>query len=521
VVDPLQADSVSPAEPSRAIKSGGLSAPVSTPSYTPRPVYHHRLSLQRRAPSTLRRHLVRAVGRFAVLLSSDLAAFAVLRELYRSVGEGALLGAWMSNTVQRLLPAGYLDGWQYALALVLGLIVTGNYGAGDRRRDAARLFWGCALATALPLWAPLWERGLGIVAVQYSVTAVVVWLGVVAVRFGIDAVDARIVRRTPASARTLLIGTARECADLASRSAFAPRGDHLVLGVVDTAPIPSPGALGGLTDLPILIHEHGVETVVICGHLSDAELHEVVDQSITAGCHVFSVPRAFEVAGVQPNVVWKRGQPLVELTGQTLKAQQFAVKRVADVIGATLGLILLSPFLLALATIIKLDSPGPVLFRQRRTGIGGRPFLILKFRTMADGADALKPALTHFSASHDPRIFKMPNDPRVSRVGRWLRRWAIDELPQLWNVLVGEMSLVGPRPFVESGFDAYQSHHFSRLGAKPGITGLWQVRRSSDTVDFEEVIAFDGQYIREWSLLFDAKILLLTLPAVVRGRGAE
>src|SRR6266480_4007580 len=122
-----------------------------------------RLELQRRAPFTLRRHLARAVGRFAVLLTADLAAFAVLRELYRSVGEGALLGAWIGRTVQQLLPAGYLDGWQYALALVLGLIVTGNYGAGDRRRDAARLFWGCALATALPLWAPLWDRGLGLV----------------------------------------------------------------------------------------------------------------------------------------------------------------------------------------------------------------------------------------------------------------------------------------------------------------------------------------------------------------------
>jgi exopolysaccharide biosynthesis polyprenyl glycosylphosphotransferase len=518
-VDPVQTYSVSPAEPTPAIRSGGPSVVAHPPHYTPRQVQHDRLSLQRRAPSTLRRHLARAVGRFAVLLTADLTAFAVLRELYRSVGEGALLGDWVANTVHRLLPAGYLDGWQYALALVLGLIVTGNYGAGDRRRDAARLFWGCALATALPLWAPLWNRGLGVVAVQYSVTAVVVWLGLVAVRFGIDAVDARIVRRTPASARTILIGTARECADLASRSAFAPRGDHLVLGVVDTAPIPSNGALGGLIDLPILIQEQSVETVVICGDLSDAELHEVVDQSITAGCHVFSVPRTFEVAGVQPTVVWKRGQPLVELTGQTLKAQQFAVKRVADVIGATLGLILLSPFLLAVAAIIKLDSPGPVLFRQRRTGIGGRPFLILKFRTMADGADALKPALTHLSASHDPRIFKMPNDPRVSRVGRWLRRWAIDELPQLSNVLVGEMSLVGPRPFVESGFDAYQSHHFSRLGAKPGITGLWQVRRSSDTVDFEEVIALDSQYIREWSLLLDSKILFLTLPALIRGRG--
>ena len=479
-----------------------------------------RLELQRRAPSTLRRHLVRAIGRFAVLLTADLTAFAVLRELYRSIGEGALLGAWISTTVQRLLPAGYLDGWQYAFALILGLIATGNYGAGDRRRDATRLFWGCALATALPLWAPLWDRGLGLVAAQYTVTTVVVWLGLVAIRFGIDAVDARIVKRTPASSRTILIGTARECADLANRPAFAPRGDHIVFGFVDTAATPNTRALGGLGDLPTFIQDQGVETVVICGHLSDAQLHDVVEQSITAGCHVFSVPRTFEVAGVQPSVVWKRGQPLVELTAQTLKAQQFAIKRVTDVAGATVGLLLLAPVLLAIAAVIKFDSPGPVIFRHRRIGTGGRPFLMLKFRTMVDGADGLKHSLAHLNHTGDPRLFKIRDDPRVSRVGRWLRRWSLDELPQLWNVLVGEMSLVGPRPFPESDFMEYQVHHFARLGAKPGITGLWQVSGRSEIVDFEEVVALDARYVREWSLLLDGKIVLKTIPAVVRRKGA-
>ena len=223
-MDPVQTDSVSAADSLRVFRPGASNTVVRTPHDAPRLIQHPRLSLQRRAPSTLRRHLARAVGRFAVLLTADLAAFAILRELYRSVGEEALLGDWISNTVQQVLPAGYLDGWQYALALVLGLIVTGNYGAGDRRRDAARLLWGCALATALPLWAPLWQRGLGLVAAQYSVTTAVVWLGLVAVRFGIDALDARIFNRTPAAARTILIGAARECADLVSRPAFAPRG---------------------------------------------------------------------------------------------------------------------------------------------------------------------------------------------------------------------------------------------------------------------------------------------------------
>ncbi|PYP20218.1 MAG: hypothetical protein DMD54_01125 [Gemmatimonadetes bacterium] len=478
------------------------------------------MGLQRRAAPTLRRHLARAAGRFAVLLLADLAAFAILRELYRSVGQGELLGRSMGTIVQQLLPPGYLDGWQYAIALIVALFVTGNYGAGDRRRDPGRLFLGCVLATALPLWAPLWERGVALVATQFGVTTIVVWLGLVAMRFGIEALDARVVRRTPGSSRTILVGTASECAELASRSAFAGRGEHVAVGFVDSGPTLSIGAIGTLADLPILIQLHRIESVVICGHTTDAELHDVVEQSITAGCHVFSVPRTFELAGVQPSMVWKRGQPLVELTTQTLKAQEFAIKRVVDVAGATLGLVVLAPLFAVLSVIIKLDSSGSVIFRHRRIGTGGRRFWMLKFRTMVDRAEEMKPLVAHLNHSGDPRLFKIPNDPRVSRVGRWLRRWSLDELPQLWNVLRGEMSLVGPRPFPESDFMEYQVHHFARLGAKPGITGLWQVSGRSDIVDFEEVVELDRRYVQEWSLLLDLKILVKTVPAVVRRNGA-
>ena len=522
-------DSVSAAESSRAIRSGVPSVAVNAPHYTPRQVQHDRLSLQRRAPSTLRRHLARAVGRFAVLLTADLTAFAILRELYRSVGEGALLGDWVSNTVHRLLPAGYLDGWQYALALVLGLIVTGNYGAGDRRRDAARLFWGCALATALPLWAPLWDRGLGLVAAQYSVTTVVVWLGLVAVRFGIDAVDARIVKRTPASARTILIGAARECADLASGPAFAPRGDHLVLGVVDTAATPNPRALGGLSDLPSLIQQHGVETVVVCGTLTDGELRNVVEQSIAAGCHILSVPRTFELAGVQPRVVWNRGQPLVELTAQTLKAQQLVIKRAVDVAGAVLGLFVVAPLLLLLAVIIALDSRGPVFFRQERIGSGGRRFNVLKFRTMHDGVSdqAHRQLVSRMMRGEDAAaeiardgrpVFKLTRDDRVTRVGRWLRRMSLDELPQLFNVLRGDMSLVGPRPPLPYEFEAYDHWQFDRLQVKPGITGLWQVS-GRNLLTYRQMCELDVSYVRSWSLWLDIRILLRTIPVVLFNSG--
>ena len=139
---------------------------------------------------------------------------------------------------------------------------------------------------------------------------------------------------------------------------------------------------------------------------------------------------------------------------------------------------------------------------------------------MVNGADAAKSSVAHLNHSGDPRLFKIRNDPRVTRVGRLLRRWSLDELPQLWNVLVGDMSLVGPRPFFESDLPLYQAHHFSRLGAKPGVTGLWQVSGRSDILDFEDVVQLDTRYIREWSLLLDLEILLRTIPAVLRRHGA-
>jgi len=218
--------------------------------------------------------------------------------------------------------------------------------------------------------------------------------------------------------------------------------------------------------------------------------------------------------------VWRRGQPLVHLTAPSLRGQQLFLKRIVDVLGATLGIIVTAPLTLAIALAVKVDSKGPIFFGQERVGLGGRAFRMLKFRTMADGADGDKASVSHLNYSGDPRLFKIPNDPRVTKLGRWLRRWSCDELPQLWNVFVGDMSLVGPRPFFQADLPHYEVHHFSRLGAKPGITGLWQISGGSEIVDFEEVVALDTRYIREWSVLLDLEILLKTVPAVMRRRGA-
>jgi lipopolysaccharide/colanic/teichoic acid biosynthesis glycosyltransferase len=196
------------------------------------------------------------------------------------------------------------------------------------------------------------------------------------------------------------------------------------------------------------------------------------------------------------------------------------LKRTFDVVGALLGIVASAPIVALLAVVVKLDSRGPVFFSHMRLGRGGRRFRMYKVRTMRVGADAEKPAMAHLNASEDSRLFKIRSDPRVTRVGRFMRRWSLDELPQLVNVLAGDMSLVGPRPFFEEDLSNYETHHFRRLEVRPGLTGLWQVSGRSDIMDFDEVVALDQQYIDTWSLALDLRIIARTLPAVVRRRGA-
>jgi exopolysaccharide biosynthesis polyprenyl glycosylphosphotransferase len=293
-----------------------------------------------------------------------------------------------------------------------------------------------------------------------------------------------------------------------------------VVGFVDVHIPPAPDALGHIVDFAGVLHDTGAETVVVCGYLTDVRFHDVVDAALTAGCQVLSVPRAIEIAGVQPTLVWRRQQALVELTAPTLRGGQLVIKRAMDVLGAGIGLVLLSPLFLLLAALVKLDSPGPVLFRQLRVGRGGRRFKIAKFRTMDFDAEQRREELLARSIYSDGRLFKIPDDPRITALGPWLRQTSLDELPQLFNVLKGDMSLVGPRPPLPSEVDLYEAHHYARFDVKPGITGPWQVNGRSQVVDFEQVVALETQYIREWSIWQDLMILLRTVWVVVRMRGA-
>lgn len=200
-------------------------------------------------------------------------------------------------------------------------------------------------------------------------------------------------------------------------------------------------------------------------------------------------------------------------------AMQQYIKRALDVVLSAALMILLSPVFLLVAALVKLTSRGPIFYEFRVLGKGGRRFVAYKFRTMVENADDLKPDLLRENEMKGP-AFKMRRDPRVTALGRWLRKFSVDELPQLWSVFIGDMSLVGPRPPLADEFVRYEPWQWGRLAVTPGITCIWQVNGRSDICDFNEWAALDMRYINNWNLGLDFKILLLTIPAVLRGRGA-
>src|SRR5207245_226213 len=275
------------------------------------------------------------------------------------------------------------------------------------------------------------------------VTALV-WAGLVAERMTVDRLAGWI--RPPERDRldALFIGPGPECLSAIASPAFTSGVEYRPIGFVDSHRPPMVGALGHISDFSLLLAASGAQVVVVCGYLTDKQFEEIVDTALTGGCQVLSVPRSAEIAGVHPTTVWRRGRPLVELTAPSLKGWQLAVKRGVDLIGAVMGLIVISPVFAVLAALVKLESPGPVFFTQERVGRGGRRFRIIKFRTMVDGAEQHRDELLAQSVYSDPRLFKVPSDPRTTPLGRWLRQTSLDELPQLFTVLRGEMSLVDP-----------------------------------------------------------------------------
>jgi exopolysaccharide biosynthesis polyprenyl glycosylphosphotransferase len=277
--------------------------------------------------------------------------------------------------------------------------------------------------------------------------------------------------------------------------------------------------LGNIDELQGIVQKHHIHQVILAlPFWQNGRLPELVQACRNLRIDFRIAPDLYALSFDRVDVLQFSGVPLLGLKEVSIKGWNLALKRALDVALIVLSAPVSVPFSLLVALLIRLDSPGPALFRQQRIGKGGKQFTCYKFRTMVADAEARRAALEALNEADGP-IFKMRRDPRVTRMGRFLRRSSLDELPQLWNVLRGEMSLVGPRPALPSEVELYEPWHRRRLEVTPGMTGLWQVLGRSNTT-FDEMVQLDIYYAENWSVSVDMRILLKTIPAVLSSHGA-
>jgi exopolysaccharide biosynthesis polyprenyl glycosylphosphotransferase len=344
-------------------------------------------------------------------------------------------------------------------------------------------------------------------------------------RMAEGVITARLRVRGVGIRRVIIVGAGEVGRTVMRTTVAQPELGYSVIGFVDDNPekghtdIGPFKALGPVQNLSVAIErEQADEVIVTLPWMYQRKIMSIVRECARRRVRARIVPDLFQMSLSQVDVEDLGGVPLVGVREVSISRLALLIKRATDVVGALLGITLGAPLLGIIALAIRLESPGPVIFTQGRVGLGGRLFRMVKFRSMHVGAEAEQEALANLNEADGP-IFKIHDDPRLTRVGRFLRRTSLDELPQLVNVLRGEMSLVGPRPPLPSEVERYQEWHRKRLEAPPGMTGLWQVSGRS-RLSFDEMVLLDIYYIENWSPWLDFKILVRTIPTALSGEGA-
>ncbi|MGQ9466500.1 MAG: undecaprenyl-phosphate glucose phosphotransferase [Anaerolineae bacterium] len=351
-------------------------------------------------------------------------------------------------------------------------------------------------------------------------------IGLLALVRGAEGIAIAYLRRRGVGIKRVVIVGAGEIGRTVMRTIVArPDLGYRIVGFVDDNPhkgytdIGRFKALGPLDNLPAVLDEERPDEVVITlPWMYHRKIMGIVRECERRSVRARIVPDLFQMSLTQVNVEDLGGVPLIGVRTVSISKGALLVKRMIDLTVSAAGLLLCAPLFLVIALAVRLDSPGPVIFRQTRVGLRGRRFEMYKFRSMRVGAEEQQDMLADLNEADGP-IFKIRDDPRLTRVGRILRRLSLDELPQLVNVLRGEMSLVGPRPPIPAEVEKYQEWHKKRLEAPPGMTGLWQVSGRS-RLSFDEMVLLDIYYIENWSLWLDFKILMRTIPKVLLGEGA-
>jgi exopolysaccharide biosynthesis polyprenyl glycosylphosphotransferase len=413
--------------------------------------------------------------------------------------------------------------WLPFLTVVTVLVfwVGGLYRRRELRTGLGQIVFSLALVAAITLAFGL---GTGYHFTTYGLTPTALvltafFIGVL--RSSYEVLTRDVLRLTGARRRTVLVGEGKALAHLRSilgqdRSgiryeylgAIAPNGDSGDLAV-----------LGGLDEVPRILREHDVHELIVTDEgFSERELLELVEHAHSFGVKVKIAPRTTELLLQRAEYIPGEGAPLFELRPPVLVGWEWALKRGFDIVVATFTVVVGLPFWLAIAGAIKITSHGPVFYRDQRIGLGQQPFGMMKFRTMYADAAERQSTLESANEASGP-LFKIKDDPRVTAVGRFLRRYSLDEMPQVLNVLWGEMSLAGPRPLPIRDYEQLQPWHRKRYLVLPGMTGLWQVSGRID-LSFDDLVRLDFYYIENWSIWLDISILAKTLPAVLARRGA-
>lgn len=396
-------------------------------------------------------------------------------------------------------------------------------GSEEFRRVMTGAVWLVAIVGTFS-WATKLELARGYIMVALPLTAGLTLVGRYTVRKQLH----RLRAHGRCQQRVVVVGQASAAADLVHQLRREPYHGYEVVAVclpggsawaeIEAVGVP----VGGTFDsVAAAVRRYRADTVAVltCPEMDGPRLRRLCWELEQRGTDVLVAPTLVEVAGPRISIRLAAGLPLMHVEHPRLTGGRRLAKAAFDRVGAALLLLTLAPLLAVIALLVKLSDPGPVFFRQTRYGRHGEEFLIFKFRTMVANAEALKADLDHLNKHADGPLFKIDDDPRITRIGAVLRKYSLDELPQLLNVLLGNMSLVGPRPPLPAEVEQYGIEARRRLVVKPGLTGLWQVSGRSD-LSWEDSVRLDLRYVENWSLALDAMILWKTVFVVAKGNGA-
>jgi exopolysaccharide biosynthesis polyprenyl glycosylphosphotransferase len=490
-----------------------------TAGSTPTPSHLSHLELRHRALALQRRRFWREVTYGAVTLVADVltlsAVFAVLGAIPFSEQFGGLVEDG-TGFVRGLLPQTPIALGRRVTLLIFSLIVTRCYAPTERHQHPARMAGALLLGLVLPRWVEIWTSNLPARWMLVGIVLAFAWVALVLQRRGLARALQPIDPRRHESARTLVVGLAADVERMLGGIGVAPGGSGPRPYVI--APSWPASAAEGMRELSTALGDADADAVVLVGSVSDTALQAVVIGAASAGATVYATRRSAFRNLHEPSFTLRKSEPLALLSRPALVGSQLVLKRAVDFAGALLGLVVLAPVFAFVALVIRLTSRGPVFFRQVRVGLGGDVFEMVKFRTMIEDAERMQAQAANVYGS--AQLFKDPSDPRLTPIGAFLRQSSLDELPQLINVLRGEMSLVGPRPALPSEVARYQQHHFVRFEVLPGMTGPWQVGGRNAITNFEDVVRLESEYIQGWTVWRDFWILVRTIPAVFSMRGA-